>query len=283
MSLLNKFINIELFCPSHLQESAIALSSDFDFEGIAEKDNSLEYSFLTDYFDANTENSFIERFSVLSNEIKIVNRTFIDEINWNEQWEENVPAIHINNNIGIAPTWKFDELDQKIKIKINPKMSFGSGNHSTTKLVCMLMEGLVTKNSFWIDVGTGTGVLAILSIKLGAKNVYALDYNQWAINNANDNFKLNKCETQIKAELQNIDEFNLPECDNISANLITNVIIRSMPNFYQALSRSKGHLLASGILIEHKKEVLSAAKEIGFDLIKEITDEEWIAFDFKVT
>lgn len=281
MNLEKKFINIEISCPIEFQETAIALSSNFDFEGIVENNSSLEYSFLTEYFDENIENEFINSISILSPEIKIINKIFINEKNWNEEWEQNVPAIHVNDKIGIAPTWKFDELTEDIKIKINPKMSFGSGNHATTRLVCKLMDGLVKPNSHWIDAGTGTGVLAILAIKLGAASVYAFDNNEWSINNTIDNLKLNNCLNQIKVQQQDIDEFQIPKCDNISANLITNVILRSMNKFKQALNNSKGHLLASGILIEHRDEVLKSATDNGFELIKELTEDEWIAFDFK--
>lgn len=281
MNLEKKFINIEISCPIEFQETVIALSSNFDFEGIVENDCSLEYSFLTEYFDENIETDFINSISVLSPDIKIINKIFINEKNWNEEWEQNVPAIHVNKKIGIAPSWKFDELTEEIKIKIDPKMSFGSGNHATTRLVCKLMDGLVIPNSKWVDAGTGTGVLAILAIKLGAASVYAFDNNEWSINNTIDNLKLNDCLEEITVEQQDIDEFQIPECDNISANLITNVILRAMSNFKQALNNSKGHLLASGILIEHRDEVLEAAIENGFELINEITENEWIAFDFK--
>jgi ribosomal protein L11 methyltransferase len=278
----NKYINIQIEFSDEQNEIVLAKIAELPFLGIIDNNDNFIVSF--DFKEWNEE--LIQKLQNILKEIdenlnfEIVEE--IDERNWNEEWEKEVPAIHINNRIGIAPEWKMSELTEPIQIEINPKMSFGTGHHSTTRLCCKLLDKINLSNQFWIDAGTGTGILAILAIKLGASSVYAFDNNEWSYHNAVENIKANKTEDKISVELFDLDEDELKDCDGITANILAHVIIQNISKFYNALKSKKGTFIASGILTEQENDVLTAAQNIGFSHIETIYEDEWCGIHFEV-
>jgi len=264
-----------------LQEIAVAALSDFPFEGIVQENDTIIITVNEDNYSENTANEISGLISEYDIKFEIIEVESLNDKNWNEEFEAKVPAIHVNDRIGIAPEWKIGELTEEIKIKINPKMSFGTGEHSTTKLCCQLLDGLVDNSSYWVDAGTGTGILAILAVKLGAREVYAFDNYEWSYENSLENVKLNEVDKQVKVDLADIDLIEIPKADGIVANIFTNLILSSMPKFYKSLEDSKGDLVCSGILKYDKELIVAKAKDVGFRLIKDVTEDEWIAFHFK--
>ena len=206
----------------------------------------------------------------------------ITDKNWNEEWEKNIKPVIINERICICPEWRVDEVQSQIKIIINPKMSFGTGSHETTRLMCNLLEKVVKPNSKWIDVGTGTGILSILAIKLGASKVMAFDNNFWAYENSKENVILNNVQREVEVLESDVNTFNYSDVDGIVANLYTYLIIPSFPKFFKSLIKSNGDLLVSGILKYDATEVIDAAKKAGFKLVEQLFENEWVAFHFNV-
>lgn len=278
----NKYINIKIDFPKELNEILLANLSYLPFLGLIDNDDNFIISFNIKDWNEEIQN-------LLQNTLKNVNENIsfevieeIDEQNWNEEWEKEIPAIHIDNKIGIAPSWKMGELNEDIKIEINPKMSFGTGNHATTRLCCKLLSKQNIENEFWIDAGTGTGILAILAIQLGAKKVFAFDNNEWSFHNAKENFEVNKVSSKINLELYDLDENTLPKANGITANILAHVIIENITKFYDSLKESGGTFIASGILSEQEVDVLEAASKTGFKHIETIYEDEWCGILFKV-
>jgi len=279
---LKKYFNVNLAIIEEQQEIALAALSDLLFEGIVQDEDMLIITFEEKNF---SDELIILMKSLLSEyelDYNLVSIDSLNDKNWNEEFEKKVPAIHVSKRIGIAPTWKFDELTEDIKVKINPKMSFGTGEHSTTRLVAQLMETTVKPNTHWIDAGTGTGILAILAIKLGAKSCFAFDNYEWSVENAKENIELNEIGNEIDLQLLDIDEITLPDADGIAANIFTSMILKAMPLFYESLKNRKGELISSGILKYDRDLIVDKAIETGFELIEERIDDEWIAFHFRV-
>lgn len=262
----------------------VALISDFNFSGVVEGIDQLEI-----YFDEKDWNDEIVKDIKLLIEASDIEATvlgsqIIEEQNWNEEWEKHVTIVDVSDNIVISPSWRLSETNKPIKVIIDPKMSFGTGHHSSTKLVSKLMENSILPNSSTLDVGTGTGVLAILAIKLGAKFCIALDNNEWSINNAIENVEQNKVANQVIIQMMDIDNTDLTtlgEFQHIFANLFFPLIIRSMENFAKALDKSKGSLFVSGIMTFDKDEVIKKAKECNFELLELIEEDEWCGFKFQ--
>ena len=280
----NKYVNIFVPCDEKFKEIIPAFCSDLPFLGITEKENGLEFSFYKRDWDNNLENTLKNILTNLNPEFNSEQSKFwieiIDEQNWNENWEREVPAFHINDRIGIAPSWKMHELTEEIQLEINPKMSFGTGSHATTRLMCRLLDGIVEKGESWIDAGTGTGVLAILEDRLGASEVFAFDNNEWSVDNTRDNFALNKLNNPIKLELLELDNYELPQCDGISANILTHVILNNLEKFVNSVKNGAGKLVFSGILAVDKQKVINSVKDFGFTLEKYIEEDEWSAYYF---
>ena len=276
-----KYINIHFKLYDEFFEVAIGLLSMFEPIGIEERNDELIVTFYEIYWDENIKIEILELLCKQDPNCVILKEDLISDKNWNEEWEKQTPAIIINDKIGIAPEWKINELNNEIKIIINPKMSFGTGEHATTRLMCSSMEKLVKKDSFWIDAGCGTAILAILAIKLGANKCLAFDNNSWAIDNAKENIEINNLNNFIEIIDADIDSIVLPKCDGIAANININILNKSFAKFKEALNNNNADLIVSGVLKYDLELVLNAAKDVGLQHINTFNEEEWIAVHFK--
>jgi ribosomal protein L11 methyltransferase len=174
-------------------------------------------------------------------------------------------------------------VNAEIKLIINPQMSFGSGHHETTKMMIRLLEETVQPNQRWVDAGTGTGILAIAALKLGASFVYAFDNDEWSAQNAAENCALNGVSLPSEAivvEQQNLENIRLPKCSGIAANLHKNLLLSAMPQFTDALMEA-GTLLVSGLLKYDETTVIEYVNKYNFIHIKTLYDGEWTAVKFQ--
>lgn len=243
----------------------------------------------------NEEENFIKIFSeeknlsleIVSNQLqKLVREKVIDSFkieenifedkNWNEEWERSINVIEISDRIIIKPSFRNYEpkksaLDGQIIITIDPKMSFGTGEHPTTKLVLQLLEKYVQKNSKVLDIGTGTGILSIASIKLGADFVLAIDNDEWCIENSKENIKLNNVEDKIEVQLAEINQIRENNFDLILANIQKNVLLDIAEEIMSKLKK-EGFVILSGLLAEDENDILKKYKELsafgGFSFVE---------------
>lgn len=278
---MKEFKNITVSIPEEYFEMAIACLMDFSVLGIREDLDTLIITFDNSIVDNELTHNLLDALKQIYPNTEILSQELISPKNWNEEWEKNVPLIKISDRIDILPEWKKSESHAEIPIIINPKMSFGTGQHETTRLISKLMEKYCKPGQKWIDAGTGTGVLAILAIKLGATSVFAFDNNEWSIENARENVLLNNVENCIEIKEADIEEIELPFADGISANLYANLVISAFEKFYYSLVTNEGILLVSGILRYQEEEILFEAKCKGFELLDIIYEEEWLSAAFR--
>ncbi len=278
-----KFINITLSILEENFEIAYAVLMNFDFLGMEESLDTIVLSFEEKTWNDEVRNNLISKLTEVLPKAKIIKEEVLEEKNWLQEWEKAVKPIKISDNIGITPEWKQDEIDSKIKIIINPKMSFGTGEHATTKLMAQFTERVIKPGQIWVDAGTGTGILAILAAKMGAKKIYAFDNDEWSFENAFENAELNKVSEKIDIKLSTIDEYEFPQADVVVANMFLNLIVSSLDKFYKSISERKGKLLISGILIYDREELIEKAQSAGFTLEDEAQEDEWCGFLFKVS
>lgn len=279
----SKYVFVYLYVREENFDKVVALLSVYPILGIEERNDELVVSFYENDWSKIDQAEFLRFLRFADSETKILKIENVQERNWNEEWEKNITPVVISKRIGIVPSWRIGETSAELEIVIDPKMSFGTGHHSTTRLMCQLAEKLVRPNSFWIDVGTGTGILAILAKKLGAKEVLAIDNNAWSMQNALENFRLNSILTGIDLIELDIDAIpSLPESDGIFANLNLDIILRNLSKFYNSISNTDGNLLVSGILKYDLDECISNTMSVGFDVQEILYDEEWVALHLKV-
>jgi len=276
------YYNIHISVPEEDFEILIGFLSNYPTSGIEEKMDELIVTIPSIFWNETMNKMMEEDVTKTNKDAKITEVEEIFDKNWNEEWEKTIAPIIIDDEIAITPEWEAAELTQKHKIIINPKMSFGTGHHATTRMMCKLLKKNVIEDSQWIDAGSGTGVLAILTMKLGAKNVFAFDNDEWSIENAKENFVLNYVVDVIEMQHIGIEAVNLPKADGIAANMYTHLLKPNMKKFYDTLSESNGHLIVSGILIYDKEDIIKAGESVGFTHIETIQEDEWIAIDFKI-
>ncbi|MGB9770833.1 MAG: 50S ribosomal protein L11 methyltransferase [Candidatus Kapaibacteriota bacterium] len=273
-----KYFYVKIESKEDYSDKLIAILSTFPILGVEEQNDTFIVSFTQTNWDSIDYDFFIESLRLADPNAVISEIESIEEKNWNEEWEKNLTPVIINERIAIVPPNRIGSTGKEIELVIEPKMSFGTGHHATTKLMITLAEKYVKPNSFWIDVGTGTGVLAILAKKLGAKEVLAIDNNSWAIQNAFENFKNNKVFEGIDLVEFDIDILpNLPVADGIFANLNYDIVVRNLKKFHSAIETTLGVAIVSGILIYDYDEFAEISQKFGFEIIETLRQEEWFA------
>ncbi|MCX7833835.1 MAG: 50S ribosomal protein L11 methyltransferase [Ignavibacteria bacterium] len=250
----------------------------FGTESILEEKNKLIF-----YIEENLLHSFKDFASKLKNKfpniiIKIENFT---DTNWDRKWKSTIEPVYIKNKIVIYPSWKKNKIKTKkgfIKIQIDPKMSFGTGHNETTQLVLeMMLEYISPRDNFILDFGTGTGILAIAAAKLGVNEIIAIDNDIEAINNANENIKINRVSSKISLLYGSIESVKYSNFDVIFANITTETIKKYFKHIYTKL-KSNGKLILSGILKEEKEDFKSFLLKKGM-LVKEMKERsDWVCF-----
>lgn len=199
-----------------------------------------------------------------------------EDQNWNAEWESSIDPVVVNERIIIVPEWRANEFSYPMTLVITPKMSFGTGHHATTRMMCRLMEIYAKPGDTWVDVGTGTGVLAIMAAKLGARHVYAFDNNEWSIVNSRENVERNDVQNLVRIEQAELQDAALPHCNGLAANLYRHLVIPYAPEFINAVEPG-GIILVSGILKYDRDEVAAPFLEAGCSLVEELAESEWCA------
>lgn len=207
--------------------------------------------------------------------------TKFDNRDWNKEWEKTIEPVYIKDKIIIYPSWKKDALQNaegKILIQIDPKMSFGTGHNETTQLILeMMYDHIDNHDKFMLDFGSGTGILSIAAVKLGVKEVVALEIDQDSIENAAEYISTNGAEekiTLIKADISETDESGF---DLVTANITSGVIIPNLEHIYSKL-KPGGKLFITGILNEESEEMINNLTSNNF-MLKELTSKaEWAGF-----
>lgn len=268
--------------PEEQYELAYAALMDLPFLGITEGLDELAICFYSKDYSSDLLRTIEQHFAELHVQAVFQKTEDVEEENWNEEWEQSIEPVHVTSRIVITPTWKQHTVEADIPVLIDPKMSFGTGHHQTTRLMAQFMEKLVQPQSTWVDAGTGTGVLAILAAKLGAARVHAFDNDHWSINNAKENVQLNSVQDNITLSREDIFTYQFPACNGIAANLHKNILIPVFPHFYQGLLYNRGDLLISGILKFDLDEVLQAAYAAGFEHGETQQDGDWAAVHLQI-
>lgn len=210
---------------------------------------------------------------------EISGETFADR-NWNEEWEKNIRVVEVTEKIVIKPTFKeYTPKAGQIILEIDPKMSFGTGEHASTRLVLKLMEKYAYGKNKVLDVGTGTGVLAICAAKFGAEKIIAIDNNEWCFVNGKENLERNKVEDKVEVRMCEIQDVEESGFDLILANINKNVLREISKDLSNKLADA-GILILSGILIVDKKDIVDIYNDAGLRLIDSEEEEEWTGLVF---
>ncbi|MFN8358532.1 MAG: 50S ribosomal protein L11 methyltransferase [Candidatus Kapaibacterium sp.] len=275
-----KFINLHLSIPEEQFDLAYYALEQYPFIGIEECLDELVVSFHQLDYSHELRDSIVEELTHSAIPVHVIKEDVIEDKNWNSDWEQSLEPVIVSERVAITPEWKLQDVTQEIKIVINPKMSFGTGYHPTTRMVCRLMEHAVREGSSWIDAGMGTGVLAILAAKLGARTVFAFDNDEWSVDNASENIDVNTVTGVVHSMQADVFTVELPPADGICANLYRNLLIPNFPKLRTSLLAAHGTLIVSGILKYDIEEIIEAAENTGFTHQETVVENEWAALRF---
>lgn len=194
---------------------------------------------------------------------------------WSQKWKEKWNVTHITDTITVVPSWiEYSPKPDEIIITLDPGCAFGTGTHQTTQLCMKALEKYMNPQDKVADIGTGSGILAILAMKLGASGAYGCDIDDTVIEVCYKNAKVNNVE--CKFELNTANKLN-EKYDFICANILHNVLAEIMPDL-KKLMKDNAKLALSGILDEKKDVVLDAIKDNGLKIIDTISQDQWVSF-----
>ena len=224
---------------------------------------------------------------------------------WNQVWEEEgFQLIVIGEEIVVHDVKHTDVPPAKYDILITPRMAFGTGSHETTRLILRTLASLDLEGKHVIDAGTGTGILAIMSIKRGAASVFAYDIDEWSVENTKDNLLLNQPQAQPLSEERGETPQNSPlhgeglgvrlvvvcgdssvlegqpQADLLIANINRNILLQDLPRFAKAI-KPKGKMILSGFYLSDIPVLKDAAVQQGFSLLKQENEGEWAMLLFE--
>ena len=205
----------------------------------------------------------------------------IQQQNWNAQWESNFNPVLVEDKCIIRAS--FHEAPQSgiMDIIIDPKMSFGTGHHDTTWLMSRELFALDLKNKSVLDMGCGTGVLAIIAKKLGANTVSGIDIDEWSIENSRENAQVNNF-PEILFEKGNASLLNNKKYDIILANINRNVLLNDLETYYNCLNKN-GVLLLSGFFENDFNELNQKAISLHYTFEKKEIKNNWCLLKYSKT
>ena len=252
------------------QEILTSLLAEVNFESFVETEDE-----LLAYIQAH--NYVREKVKQLCNqfEVKFTEKQIPDQ-NWNAEWEKNFEPVLIAEKCYIRAPFHAPRPDYPFEIIIEPKMSFGTAHHETTALMIEVMMQMDFMGKKVLDMGCGTGILAILAYKMGAAEVEAIDNDPWAYNNAMENMEKNHV-TAMTVKMGDVDAAG-SGYDILLANINRNVLISHLPEYSKCIK--KGELLMSGFYEEDLAMIRQAAELNAFIFDRHITKNRWVAARF---
>jgi len=205
----------------------------------------------------------------------------VDEEDWSTAWKKYYKPFRISQRVVIKPSWEsYKPEEDVVVIEVDPGMAFGTGTHDTTRMCAALIDKYITEGDSVLDVGCGTGILSIISAKLGAKAVTAVDIDTAAVKVARENCRLNKVENCVEVHQGTLESLETAKSDIVVANIIADVII-DISKRLSAFSNPGGYFITSGIIREREAEVVEKYTEFGFSVEERVESGEWVAVVFK--
>ncbi|MCX7840328.1 MAG: 50S ribosomal protein L11 methyltransferase [Anaerolineae bacterium] len=198
------------------------------------------------------------------------------EEDWAEAWKKHYTILHLGKHLVIKPSWlEYVPRPDDVVIELDPGMAFGTGLHPTTRLCMIALEEYQRGAPRVLDVGTGSGILAITAAKLGAREIVALDTDIVAVETAARNVVINRVENIVRVARGSLDA-TCNQFDLICINILADVIIELAPALACA-ANTGGLIIASGILDYQDDDVVNALAEVGIETIERKQEDDWIA------
>ena len=273
------YIELKLNINPEFSDIFMAELGEIGYETFTEDADGLNAYITEDIFSENAVDEIMERYLGMT-PISYSYKT-LEKKNWNEEWEKNYePILAANGRVRVRAS--FHEADPNIPydLLINPKMSFGTGHHETTSMVLDLQMNVNHEGKKVLDVGCGTGILAIFASKLGASYVAGFDIEEWAAENSRENCQLNNCDN-IVIRQGTIEDEPAEQYDIILANINRNILMRDIPKYVEFMKPAPAQLVVSGFYQHDIEDIENVAKEVGLKKIQTENKNNWAAVVFE--
>lgn len=250
--------------------------------GVWESDSGDDRLTVVAYFPAECHNALTDlcrRLSPLLADHGAIAIEKIGQQNWMEGWKEYFKPVNLTSSWMVTPPWWPGAGKQPGHILIYPGMAFGTGTHETTRLAATLLEKSLKPGDSVLDVGTGSAILAILSRKLDAGRIFAIDNDVDALENAAENCRLNGCDHAIQLSSCPLDDLE-DTFDLVVANIIAPVLVELASQLVEKLQPG-GRLILSGILVEQLETVRMIYESKGIFVDYQLTEGEWVALQWR--
>ena len=205
----------------------------------------------------------------------------LQDEDWSDTWKQYFHTEKPGERVVIKPTWEeYEPKDDEIVIELDPGAAFGTGTHATTSMCIRQLEKLVKPGMTVFDVGTGSGILSIISAKLGATNIQAVDYDDSVLKIVEENLEQNNVQDIISVAQSDLMQNVHGKAELVIANIIADIIIRLFDQLDEHLEQG-GTLLTSGIIEDRIEDVLAAAEKHGYGVVERLENKGWACITFK--
>lgn len=205
----------------------------------------------------------------------------LQDEDWSDTWKQYFHTEKPGERVVIKPTWEeYAPQGDEVVIELDPGAAFGTGTHATTSMCIRQLEKLVKPGMTVFDVGTGSGILSIISAKLGAKNIQAVDYDDSVLKIVEENLEQNNVQDIISVAQSDLMQNVHGKAELVIANIIADIIIRLFDQLDEHLEQG-GTLLTSGIIEDRIKDVLAAAEKHGYGVVERLENKGWACITFK--
>ena len=261
------------------RDRLVALLADYDLVAIQEDDLASPRTWTAHFGNADARSAAAEAIGALAEgDLVKIELAEIEDGDWARRTQADLPAIRIGRVI-VAPPWDrpaAETAGDALIVEIEPSRGFGTGHHQSTRLCLALLQSRRLDGRTVIDVGTGSGVLAIVAARLGASFVSAIDVDPDAIENARENIARNGLASVVEAHVRDLTTTGMPPADVVTANLTGTLLARHAGEL-GALVKTGGSLFVAGFTVDEKPLVLDAF-DAAFDLSESAEEDDWWAF-----
>lgn len=308
-----EWIEVSVYTSSEAVETVSGFFYNTDIKGLSIEDSEdVEFKKNTlgecDYFDETLQHigkgavikayykeneDFMEYFNYIQDSVEhlsyfgfdkgygLVTYRKVNENSWENNWKKYYKPTKIGNKVVVKPIWeKYNLNSDEIVVELDPGMAFGTGTHETTKMCVIALEKNVKTESVVFDIGTGSGILAIIASKLGAKQVVAVDLDPVAVESAKNNVSCNNI-NNIEVLNGNLLDVVKGKADVVVANILAEIIISFVDDVKNFINPN-GIFICSGIIHDKKQDVIDKLVSSGFEIVETNIDGEWDCITAKV-
>jgi ribosomal protein L11 methyltransferase len=275
------WIAFDIAVPTDYQELLIAELSELGFEGYEQETDGLKAYIEEQKLDGVVREQVIGGVQAMGHGCHVRGEVRIEPRNWNEEWERTIEPMVVGR-FWVYPSWTTETCPTDlIPLMIDPKQAFGTGYHETTRLILRMLPDAVQTGGSVVDVGTGTGILAIAALKLGAVTAFGFDIDEWSFDNAQENIWLNGVQERMAVSIGSFE--TVPQgatYDLVLANVIRDMLLRYAAEVV-SLAKPGGEIVLSGLMLPDEGPIRSHPTYAALHHLQTTVEGEWCAIRYR--